>query len=170
MADKDDENLIGYDPLAWMSDQTEDLPANPAADDNADDLMGAMADRLPTDAAANDWLAEDDTNTHSGQATPNDSGVTHLTLESTQGIQNVAELHEKLLRALDQGEKIEIDASAVQQIDTSSLQLLLVLKRSAISLSKEVSIDFPSERFIEAATLLGLAEMLEVDQAAAGFF
>jgi hypothetical protein len=44
------------------------------------------------------------------------------------------------------------------------------LKRTAINLQKEVSIDFPSDKFIEVANLLGLSEMLDVDQAASGFF
>jgi anti-anti-sigma regulatory factor len=79
-------------------------------------------------------------------------------------------LHERLLKALDNNSKIFLDASAVSVADTASLQLLLILKRTAIKLQKEVVIDFPSDRFIEAADLLGISEMLEVDQAAAGLF
>lgn len=141
MADKTDNNLKGNAPLA---------PNN-----EANDLLSH------SEAAAGDMP--------NPTATGN-TALSRITLESTQSIQNVVELHEKLLLALQDSDKIEIDASAIQQIDTTSLQLMLVLKRSAINLEKEVSIDFPSERFVEAATLLGLAEMLEVDQAAAGFF
>ena len=68
------------------------------------------------------------------------------------------------------GNKIDIDASAVTTVDTATLQLLLVLKQTAVKMQKQVTIDFPSERFIEAAELLNLAELLNVDQAAAGFF
>jgi ABC-type transporter Mla MlaB component len=133
-------------------------------------FMDNASDALPADTP--DTLGWSDAGSDSStvQLATGDSTLTRIALESTQSIQNVVELHEKLLRALEHGDKIEIDASATQQIDTSSLQLLLILKRSAITLQKQVSIDFPSERFIEAATLLGLAEMLEVDQAAAGFF
>jgi anti-anti-sigma regulatory factor len=100
------------------------------------------------------------------------SGVTEsvIQLDSVLNIQNVAYLHERLLNALDNNSRVLLDASAVTVADTASLQLLLILKRTAIKLQKEVVIDFPSDRFIEAADLLGISEMLEVDQAAAGLF
>jgi len=82
----------------------------------------------------------------------------------------VAQLHERLMSALDKGSQLEIDASAITTIDTATLQLLLVLKQTALKMHKQVVIDFPSDKFVEAASLLGLAEMLDVDQAAAGFF
>ena len=93
-----------------------------------------------------------------------------IKLDSVLNIQNVAGLHARLLKALDNNSSISLDASAVNVADTASLQLLLILKRTAIKLQKEVAIDFPSDRFIEAAELLGISEMLEVDQAAAGLF
>jgi hypothetical protein len=37
-------------------------------------------------------------------------------------------------------------------------------------MQKQVSIDFPSEKFIEACNLLGISAMLEVDHAASGLF
>jgi len=93
-----------------------------------------------------------------------------LTLDATHNIQNVSQLYERLLALLESQDSIEIDASEVVTIDTSTLQLLVVLKQEAIKLGKDMSIDFPSDRFIEAATLLGLAEMLNVDQVASGLF
>nr|WP_305908320.1 STAS domain-containing protein [Methylomarinum sp. Ch1-1]MDP4521142.1 STAS domain-containing protein [Methylomarinum sp. Ch1-1] len=105
---------------------------------------------------------EDDTGAYSEQAA--------LLLDSTLTIAHVAALHQDMIARLDSREKIEIDASRVNSIDTAVMQLLIVLKISALKAGKEVVIDFPSENFIEAAELLGLAEMLDVDQAAAGFF
>jgi ABC-type transporter Mla MlaB component len=105
--------------------------------------------------------------------TPDNSISAHLqqiVLESVQNIQNVSQLYEQALYALQNSEKIDIDASAITSIDTATLQLLLILKRTAIKRQKEVSIDFPSDKFIEVANLLGLSEMLDVDQAASGFF
>lgn len=177
MAENSDENLIGYDPLAWMNESVASIPTISDEESSITEQPSpfvAMPDEImptvlpPADA----WIEEPEmeheaniTQTPTASEPPN-----RIVLEATQGIQNVAELHETLLRALDQGDTIEIDASAIQQIDTTTLQLLLIMKRSAINLSKEVSIDFPSERFIEAATLLGVAEMLEVDHSASGFF
>jgi len=82
----------------------------------------------------------------------------------------VAVLHQRLTQMLSNFEAIDIDASGVTMIDTATLQLLLILKQTAIGLQKSISIDFPSDKFIEASELLGIAEMLEVDQAASGFF
>ena len=93
-----------------------------------------------------------------------------ITLDATLNIQNVTDLYERLVKQLENKNQIEIDASAVVSIDTATLQLLTVLKQTAIKLHKEVIIDFPSDKFIEAAELLGLSEVLEVDHAAAGFF
>jgi len=80
------------------------------------------------------------------------------------------ELHGKLMQALKDNDSLEIDAANVNNIDTASLQLLVVLKQEAFKLGKDIVFDFPSDRFIEAAELLGIDNMLGVDQSAAGFF
>lgn len=85
-----------------------------------------------------------------------------IVLNSVQNIQKVSQLHAKLLQALDCSHKIHIDASAVTQIDTATLQLLLVLQQTAMRQQKEVSIDSPSESFIETTKLLGLLEAFHV--------
>jgi len=93
-----------------------------------------------------------------------------IILEATLTIQKVTELHDNLLKAITDNDSLEIDASAVTTIDTASLQLLVILKQESIKLDKEVIFDFPSDKFIEAAELLGIEELLGVNQAAAGFF
>lgn len=93
-----------------------------------------------------------------------------ITLEATLNIQTVGTLYDQFLKMLDSQNVIEIDASSVESIDTATLQLITVFKQAGIKLQKEISIDFPSDKFIEAAEILGLAELLEVDQATAGFF
>jgi ABC-type transporter Mla MlaB component len=93
-----------------------------------------------------------------------------ITLDATLNIQTVGILYDQFEKMLDTQKTIEIDASSVESIDTASLQLITVFKQTGIKLQKEISIDFPSDKFIEAAEILGLAELLEVDQAAAGFF
>ena len=105
-----------------------------------------------------------------GNMTESNKDASKLTLDVTLNIQNVTQLYDQLLKLLESQDKIEIDASAVASIDTATLQLLIVFKQTAINLQKDVVFDFPSDKFIESAQLLGLAEMLEVDQAAAGFF
>ncbi|MEE9337450.1 MAG: STAS domain-containing protein [Methylococcaceae bacterium] len=93
-----------------------------------------------------------------------------IVLDATLNIQTVGILYDQFLKMLDTQKTIEIDASSVESIDTASLQLITVFKQAGIKLQKKISIDFPSDKFVEAAEILGLAELLEVDQAAAGFF
>jgi len=83
-----------------------------------------------------------------------------ITLEATSTIQNVVALYDKLKMSYSANNVIEIDASCVSSIDTATLQLLVALKRDAIKEQKNVVFTAPSERFIEAAELLGLLEIL----------
>lgn len=83
-------------------------------------------------------------------------------LGATLTIQHVGELHEQLKRCLAMHDEIEINASDVSAIDTANLQLLVALKKDATNLQKQVSIIYPSPRFIESAQLLGLLDILEV--------
>lgn len=166
MADNNEDSLIGYDPLAWIREADND--ANPTLTTVAD-----VAEAMPLDSTDQSAGNEFNTNDLDAEvAVPtDDTGTTvQIILEPVQSIQTVAKLHERLMEALQDSHKIEIDASAVTTIDTATLQLLLIFKQTAMKQMREISIDFPSERFIEAAELLGLAEMLEVDQAASGFF
>lgn len=175
MAENDEESLIGYDPLAWLheSDQVNNegvslslqVPGEVMREHAQEAASETQSSELHVDEIYTEACSEPDA------GIVNDALQTQqIMLDSVQNIQNVAQLHERLQTALDNGNKIDIDASAITTIDTATLQLLLVLKQTAIKLHKDVSIDFPSERFIEAANLLGLAELLDVDQAAAGFF
>lgn len=191
MADNDNDSMIGYDPLAWLRDAAEAhqpeadaiplifLDEVPALESESPAEMTVDADDL--DHAPSAW--DDDAQAGAEWANANDfaepemawqdqggAEVESIVLEAVQTIQNVTALHERFLHLLDGANVIEIDASAITQIDTATLQLLLVLKQTALKMDKQVAIDFPSEKFIEAAQLLGLAEMLDVDQSAAGFF
>lgn len=170
MAEQDEGSLIGYDPLAWLHDPdatTEETPPLPVELELVEEASSAgseVVESEPMIVEACEVAAE--------QPVPvvQLNQASAIVLDSVQTIRNVAELHGRLLQALNDCNRIDIDASAVATIDTATLQLLLVLKQTAINLQKEVSIEFPSEKFIEAAGLLGLAEMLDVDQAFAGFF
>jgi ABC-type transporter Mla MlaB component len=204
MAEDDESSMIGYDPLAWMHEQTGSGSLFPA-----DNQVAVLDDELCSEqSGAADSLCSDNIDDTSLQSNPStetdcevelDAGIDELNeesqpmdldvienseqinessatvgnqvvLESIQSIQNVTVLHQKLQQILDTQEKIDIDASAVTQIDTATLQLLLIVKLSAVKSQKEVNIDFPSQKFIDAANLLGLAEMLSVDQTASGLF
>lgn len=91
-------------------------------------------------------------------------------LDAVLNIRHINELHESLVKAFETSETLEIDASAVTAIDTATMQLLTVLKQEAVKSGKHVVFDFPSEKFINSARLLGLAEMLDVEHPASGLF
>jgi len=85
-----------------------------------------------------------------------------IDLAPTLTIQHVVSLSEKLKASLAAHDQIEINASDVVSVDTSTLQLLVSLKKEAAKLQKQVTIIYPSPRFVESAQLLGLSDMLEV--------
>jgi ABC-type transporter Mla MlaB component len=171
MAKKKEKGLIGFDPLAWMNDESVQVENSENRVDVVEmseevDVVIDKTENVTTETAeVNDKLIDTTV-----ELSNDESDSSKTLLDATLNIQNVGVLYEKLFKQLEHQNKIEIDASAVASIDTATLQMLIVLKQTAIKGQKEVTIDFPSDRFIEAAQLLGLSEMLEVDQAAAGFF
>jgi ABC-type transporter Mla MlaB component len=178
----DEASMIGYDPLAWMHEEKhqqrslmESKPDNELLNlteqYQAGQAESDVDSSIDADAALTD--SQDIQVENVTFVTPDNSlsaNLQQIVLDSVQNIQNVSQLYEQALYALQNSEKIDIDASAITSIDTATLQLLLILKRTAIKRQKEVSIDFPSDKFIEVANLLGLSEMLDVDQAVSGFF
>jgi anti-anti-sigma regulatory factor len=129
----DDNNLIGYDPLAWM---TEEL-------------------------LEQETVAEEE-NTISVQEFEVIKPSGSIKLEAVLNIQNVTPLHEKLKNSVAANDLIEIEVSDVTSIDTTTLQLLVALKKESIKLQKIVIFINPSPRFLESAKLLGLLEILDV--------
>ena len=159
MAEKDDKGLIGFDPLAWMNDDAnEKKDSEPMKkeieSDEVTDTKNTQPEVLVTEDVEKDLLIND----------------SKIILGAVLNMQSVSVLYDQLLKLLSADADIEIDASAVTSIDTATLQLLIVFKQEAVKSQKSVSIDFPSESFVDAAQLLGLAEMLDVDKSAAGFF
>jgi len=91
-------------------------------------------------------------------------------LDATLNIQGVHALHGELLKILQDHSVLELDASAIKSIDTASLQLFVILKQESIKLQKEVNFEFPSDTFINSAKVLGVYEILGLEQASSGFF
>ena len=215
MATNEDNNLIGYDPLAWMeveNDKDEEhllivdldsevklarqpisgdetgMPKN-YLEDLTDDVEGESISVLHEELGAmtnDDELQVDEFNNQSEIIMTDDSVDdcsepeliamqqddsfkeivgSQIDLDSTLNIQHVVKLHETLKLCLAMHDQIEINASDVASIDTATLQLLVSLKRSAVKLNKQVSIIYPSPRFIESAQLLDLLEVLDVHDA-----
>ncbi|MCX7088418.1 MAG: STAS domain-containing protein [Methylococcales bacterium] len=143
MAKKNESSLIEYDPLAWMN--TEEKPT---------DVVAILPKQAPDlESLASDALSA------------------KVILQATQSIQNVMQLHEQLVDILrNTSDTIEVDASAITACDTATMQLFVVLKQEMLQLERNLVFDFPSDKFVEAADLLGVSSMLGVDKSAAGFF
>ncbi|MGR9052305.1 MAG: STAS domain-containing protein [Gammaproteobacteria bacterium] len=155
MASKDRQNLIGFDPLAWIGDDQE--PEKPAVFEDEQPLARpGGADKREAAAAE-----------AAGDGPVNELAIE---LDSILSVQTVAELCTQLAAAFPSARSIAIDAAAVEVADTATLQLLVVVQREAVQAGKSFSIDFPSERFIEAARLLGVASLLEVEHPESGLF
>lgn len=153
-----------FDPLAWMNEDEVAVEEEPKTE-----VDNEVEGKVATDEVLSDKNIEE-LNSAVG-AEPVIEGVnSKITLDATLNIQNVTGLYDQFVKQLETQNVIEIDASSVVSIDTATLQLLTVLKQTGINLQKEIVIDFPSDEFVESAELLGLSELLEVDQAAAGFF
>ncbi len=171
MATSEENNLIGYDPLAWMDGETDEstilsitkedeLVIDKIEDENASALIAEMADdsSMDVDGIVTREAAAD-------ASVSEEAEDSLIDLDATLTIQNVVKLHEKLKNSLAMHDEIEINASDVSSIDTATLQLLVSLKKDAVKLQKKVTIIYPSPRFVESAQLLGLLDVLDVHDA-----
>lgn len=218
MAKNEENNLIGYDPLAWMEEEvtdadktkdqsvTDEIDSDVNLEEQLADAQMEIIDDYPSDLLGNTQESEVSNETEIGEIIENpasdDAGgsidapddikesevsseieIEHNTniaeeaiedlaadivaesqidLAPALTIQHVLGLCEQMKASLAAHDQIEINASDVVSIDTSTLQLLVSLKKEAAKLQKEVTIIYPSPRFIESAQLLGLLDILEV--------
>lgn len=97
------------------------------------------------------------TNT-SSRAKPAHPATTHsLTLESVADINKAKSLH-KQLNQINNDSDVNIDASAIEMIDTAVLQLLYAFVIKVRSSNHKVNWIKPSREFIRRANLLGLSQ------------
>lgn len=215
MATSEENDLIGYDPLAWMegdTDKNEETIDNGCCDsdtaqegatsdgeislpdDYSDDLIANAeesvvlgitkedervineiqddSDSALIEEVADDYMDAEDSAQEVGDlgdagaaeesSVFEDTESSQFDLDATLTIQNVVKLHEKLKNIVAMHDQIEINASDVSSIDTATLQLLVSLKKEAVKLQKQVTIIYPSPRFVESAKLLGLLDVLDV--------
>lgn len=86
-------------------------------------------------------------------------------------IYNAAELKPALLHALEQSDEIEIDLAGISEIDTSGVQLLMLMKREAVAARKALKLAGHSPAVLEAFELLRLGNWFgdpQLLQASAG--
>jgi anti-anti-sigma regulatory factor len=88
-------------------------------------------------------------------------------LDARMTIVNAADLHRRLLTRLEQGAAVVVDGSRVEEIDTSILQLLVSLWRTASQRGVACAWAGSSNALRQSADLIGVAEMLHFPDAAA---
>lgn len=80
-----------------------------------------------------------------------------LAITEDMTIYNAAAQKQRLLEALGTAERIELDLSAVGEIDTAGFQLLVLIKREARRLDKEAQIVAHSEAVREVLDFYNMA-------------
>lgn len=208
MAANDKKKAMGYDPLAWLGQEAEDLVMDDViAEVESETVADSGTEKGKTDIEVEveletdrDQLAVIDSNVIEEDIDSLSENVSNpeiievdsseiemnaiadlpenqisnataieevvesiINLDTTLTIQHVVNLHEKLKKSYSANNAIEINAAHVSSIDTSTLQLLVALKKDAVKHQKKVVFAAPSRRFIESAELLGLLEILEID-------
>ena len=128
-------------------------------DDNTIDISIDTQDS-PSDEDINmiDMIIQEETQIEINNIDP----IVRLNSDAT--IKSIEELYQQFKRVLDFHDIIEVNAVEVTTIDTATLQLLVSLKKEEKRLNKTIHILSPSSRFLESARLLGLSNVLELDE------
>lgn len=85
--------------------------------------------------------------------------------EESLDISKAGELHEKLLKALDEGRSVTIDAARVERVDAAMLQMLAAFVLDSRKKSVTFKWKSVSGEFRDSADLLDLAAVLELPAA-----
>lgn len=76
--------------------------------------------------------------------------------EGEMTIYHTSTIKAALLDALAQSHEVELDLSAVSELDTSGVQLLMLMKREAVAAGKALQLSGHSPAVLEVFELLGL--------------
>ena len=133
------QNLIGVDPLAWLSDEEKQSVLN----ENQEPVKTNVIE-------SNDENGERYT----------------LKLHSALTIRDASELLEKLNEIDDTHKEIVIEAEDLQRVDAATLQLLLGFYLFATDAGKKIVWNKPNEALCHAVELLGLNSVINLKAAA----
>ena len=132
------QNLIGVDPLAWLSDEEKQSLQNESE------------------------VSEE--NASSSESNQSETPYT-IKLNSTLTIRDASELMEELNQIDDMHNKILIESEELERVDTAALQLLLGFYLFAKDAGKKVIWNKPSEALCHAVDILGLKEVVDINSA-----
>jgi len=138
--ENDKNNLIGVDPLAWLSDEEKQSVLNKA--ENSEILA-------------------------SGNEQKKMASTYTVNLSSALTIRDVSELMDEL-NAIDNAcNEIVFETEQLERVDAAALQLLSAFYLSATSATKKVIWNRPGEALCHAVEVLGLSEVINIKSTAA---
>ena len=88
-------------------------------------------------------------------------GTATLAIEGELTIHTAGERRTELLALVEQGDRLGVDLSAVTELDTAGLQLLLLTRREAAGFGKTFEITAASKAVTEALAIVHLGLALE---------
>jgi len=157
---------IGFDPLAWMSDeesnQLSEEVTEPAIEKSTAEAATTEEPSIEveTEVVATDELPE------AVEAIPKTANTTsesyRIELAGKLDIASATELKLELSDALNQGGAIIFAAADVSRADGAGLQLLASFARELDGSNRELSWEEPSEQLISAANIIGMKEVLHL--------
>lgn len=80
-----------------------------------------------------------------------------LRIEGEMTIYRAAELKQALLASLDQAEELEIDLTAVTELDSAGVQILILAKKQALEKHRKLRLIAHSPAVLDVLDLLNLA-------------
>jgi anti-anti-sigma regulatory factor len=89
-----------------------------------------------------------------------EAGQLDVSLAETLDISTVQNLHADLKTALDNGDPVSLNGSAVVHIDTAALQVLAAMFIDAGGRQRKLEWRSPSEALVRSAQLLGIDEYI----------
>lgn len=153
-------NLQSYDPLAWLKADAPDVAAGeetaavePAPASVVEAAPVAEADEVAVPEVHEEAVGAPD-------VAEENAGVDVITLEADVTIVRVADLHSQWVGIVNEGKSIQVDASAVTQVDTAGMQLLLGLYQGLKGSDAQCLWLNPSDAFMDAVQDLGLADAM----------
>lgn len=88
---------------------------------------------------------------------PSPNNQQRIAIEGELNIYTAAEWKQRLQDLVEQGENLELDLGAVQELDTAGLQLLIMAKREANARNRQLSLSNHSQAVLEVFELCGVA-------------
>ncbi len=90
-------------------------------------------------------------------AKQSDKEQQRVAIEGELNIYTAAEWKKRLSELIDQGVNLDLDLSAVQELDTAGLQLLIMAKKGACARNQQLSLSNHSQTVLEVFELCGVA-------------